>query len=150
MPTELSLAPSEIRSLAVETMPAKRTPAFVAMQAAAAVACLSGFFLGASMLLAGSDSPGAEIKVGKIEDWPEIKNGVPDIVSAKAPASSAWLASLVAPTASREPSSSRELPVRGLVPASESAISPTPSASPSASEPPLASGTEAQAGADRP
>ena len=158
MPTKLALAPSEIRSPAVEPWAGKRRPALLAMQVALGVACLIGFFVAARMLLAGADSHQVEIRLGKIEDWPEIKNGVPDVVPpralpartlpARASASDPRPASSAAPTAAGEPSGPRELPARDLVPPSEGALLPTRSAPSPSPEPVVASAIKAEAGAE--
>jgi hypothetical protein len=148
MPTKLALAPSEIRSPAVEPWAGKRRPALLAMQVALGVACLIGFFVAARMLLAGSDPHQVEIRLGKIEDWPEIKNGVPDVVPARAMTSDPRPTSSAAPAARGEPPGSRELPARELVPASEGALPPTRSASSPSPEPVAADAMKAEAGAE--
>jgi hypothetical protein len=53
-------------------------------------------FAGATAWLAGSEQPAGQVKLARIEDWPEIKDGVPELVRPKSPASGPLLPSSVA------------------------------------------------------
>jgi len=65
--------------------PAKRRTARVALlgaQVVFGVACLVGTFVGVTWVLSGATEPAApEVRFAKAENWPEIKGGVPELVS---------------------------------------------------------------------
>jgi hypothetical protein len=77
-------------------------------------------FAGATAWLAGSEQPAGQVKLARIEDWPEIKNGVPELVRPKSPASGPLLPSsvVVAGVAKQPPSGDAQPtvdpPVEGL------------------------------------
>jgi hypothetical protein len=124
---------------------ARRGRAFRALQVAAGGACLIGCFIGASLLLAASDSQEAGIKLGRIEQWPEIKDGVPEVVQATAPAPGPWLPSSA--TAVAAPPAPSEPPVRDLSARPTETATPAP---PPAPAPPTSPQPPERAAAARP
>jgi hypothetical protein len=66
---------------------------FISVQVALGVAGLAGVAAGAIWLVSEpAEPPRTEVRLAKVEDWPEIKDGIPAIASAKAPTAAATVA----------------------------------------------------------
>jgi hypothetical protein len=146
MSTHIILDPSEIRSVTRETGGARRRAIVLAFQIGLGVACVAGVFAGASAMLSGLDNRDSDIRLGSIENWPEIKDGVPEVVRRKATVSGPLVGSSTAPTVKIEAPIARELP--GLNAAPRSAFAITRELPKTTAETATAEASDEHAGAD--
>ena len=79
----MSLATFERRNVATSLQGSRGRKLLVMTgQVALGVACLVGLFTAVSWTFSQGPEPQGEVRLGRVNDWPEIKNGVPELVSA--------------------------------------------------------------------